>query len=381
MNNNTNKHIADINSKTIFRNNILCAQFIRDNINIPLLKDVKPEDLEDVTERFGSYFGVEYQADTVKRIKIKLEDYEETFYMISIIDHKSDVDYNVAMQLLKYMACIWAEYEKTFLDESGRIIRNKSFKYPPIIPVVYYEGEKEWTADMRLRDRVMFSDILRPYIPDFKYIVVRNHDFSDEELLSREDEMSLLMLINKFQTADDISNFKEISKDKIDSIIQDSPEAVIDIIASVVKSLCTKIHISAEETDETVRKVREHKLGYLFENMEKIDIQELRRIADQERLRAEVNRKEADENRKIADENRKKADENHRETEEERRRIKRTAFVSIKCFLMDIECDLEKIESAIYAQEDTNKIVEWIDNMEQTTDKMNFYKDIIGEDA
>ncbi|MEE1100786.1 MAG: hypothetical protein U0K86_04815 [Agathobacter sp.] len=220
--------------------------------------------------------------------------------------------------------------------------------------------------------------------------------------------MSLLMLINKFQTADDISNFKEISKDKIDAIIQDSPEAVIDIIASVVKSLCTKIHISAEETDEAVRKVREHKLGYLFENMEKIDIQELRRIADEERLRAEVNRKEAEENQKRAEENRKRAEENrkraeenrkraeenrkraeenqkraeenHRETEEERRRIKRTAFISIKCFLMDIECDLKKIESAIYAQEDTNKIVEWIDNMEQTTDKMKYYKDIIGED-
>ena len=98
------------------------------------------------------------------------------------------------MQLLKYMACIWAEYEKTFLSERGKISKNKSFKYPPIIPVVYYEGKKEWTADMYLRDRIMFSDILRPYIPDFKYIVVRNHDFSDEELLAREDEMSLLML-------------------------------------------------------------------------------------------------------------------------------------------------------------------------------------------
>ena len=52
MNNNTNKHIADINSKTIFRNNILCAQFIRDNINIPLLKDVKPEDLDQLGRDF-----------------------------------------------------------------------------------------------------------------------------------------------------------------------------------------------------------------------------------------------------------------------------------------------------------------------------------------
>ena len=42
-----NQHIGDINSKTIFKNNILCAQFIRDNINIPLLKNVQPEDLED----------------------------------------------------------------------------------------------------------------------------------------------------------------------------------------------------------------------------------------------------------------------------------------------------------------------------------------------
>ena len=44
--------------------------------------------------------------------------------MISLIDHKSDVDYNVAMQLLKYMACIWAEYEKTFLSERGKISKN-----------------------------------------------------------------------------------------------------------------------------------------------------------------------------------------------------------------------------------------------------------------
>ena len=137
-----NQHIGDINSKTIFKNNILCAQFIRDNINIPLLKNVQPEDLEDVTERFSSYFGIEYEADTVKRIRIHIEDYEELFYMISLIDHKSDVDYNVAMQLLKYMACIWAEYEKTFLSERGKISKNKSFKYPPIIPVVYYEGKK-----------------------------------------------------------------------------------------------------------------------------------------------------------------------------------------------------------------------------------------------
>lgn len=277
------------------------------------------------------------------------------------------------MQLLKYMACIWAEYEKTFLSERGKISKNKSFKCPPIIPVVYYEGKKEWTADMYLRDRIMFSDILRPYIPDFKYIVVRNHDFSDEELLAREDEMSLLILINKFQTADDITNFRDIEKDKIDSIIHNSSEQVIDIIAAVVRSLCTKIHISAEETDDAVQKVREHKLGYLFENMEKIDIQQLRKEAEEWR-------KLGEEERQKAKEEQQKAKEEQQKRKEEQQKIKRMSMTILKAFFDDpAEYDMELIKSVIDSTDDTNRIVSWTDATENCSDKTALYNEIIGK--
>ncbi len=276
------------------------------------------------------------------------------------------------MQLLKYMACIWAEYEKTFLSERGKISKNKSFKYPPIIPVVYYEGKKEWTADMYLRDRIMFSDILRPYIPDFKYIVVRNHDFSDEELLAREDEMSLLVLINKFQTADDITNFRDIEKDKIDSIIHNSSEQVIDIIAAVVRSLCTKIHISAEETDDAVQKVREHKLGYLFENMEKIDIQQLRKEAEEWRKLGEKERQKAKEEQQ-------KAKEEQQKRKEEQQKIKRMSMTILKVFFDDPEYDMELIKSVIDSTDDTNRIVSWTDATENCSDKTALYNEIIGK--
>ena len=63
----------DISSKTILHNPELCCQFIRDNIDIPILKNIRPEDIEDCTELFRSYFGVEYEADVIKRIKIRLE--------------------------------------------------------------------------------------------------------------------------------------------------------------------------------------------------------------------------------------------------------------------------------------------------------------------
>lgn len=243
------------------------------------------------------------------------------------------------MQLLKYMACIWAEYEKTFLSERGKISKNKSFKYPPIIPVVYYEGKKEWTADMYLRDRIMFSDILRPYIPDFKYIVVRNHDFSDEELLAREDEMSLLMLINKFQTADDITNFRDIEKDKIDSIIHNSSDQVIDIIAAVVRSLCTKIHISAEEW---------------------------RKLGEKERQKA----KEEQQKRK---EEQQKRIEEQQKRKEEQQKIKRMSMTILKAFFDDpAEYDMELIKSVIDSTDDTNRIVSWTDATENCSDKNSF---------
>lgn len=251
------------------------------------------------------------------------------------------------------MACIWAEYEKTFLSERGKISKNKSFKCPPIIPVVYYEGKKEWTADMYLRDRIMFSDILRLYIPDFKYIVVRNHDFSDEELLAREDEMSLLMLINKFQTADDITNFRDIEKDKIDSIIHNSSDQVIDIIAAVVRSLCTKIHISAEEW---------------------------RKLGEKERQKAKEEQQKAKEEQQKAKEEQQKRIEEQQKRKEEQQKIKRMSMTILKAFFDDpAEYDMELIKSVIDSTDDTNRIVSWTDATENCSDKTALYNEIIGK--
>lgn len=60
----------DINSKSVLGNPILYAQFLRDNINIPCLKNVQPEDIEDVSERYRPYLGTEFESDTVKRVRI-----------------------------------------------------------------------------------------------------------------------------------------------------------------------------------------------------------------------------------------------------------------------------------------------------------------------
>lgn len=309
--NNITQHVGDVNAKTIFGNPVLCLQFLKDNINIPLFKNLTPNDIEDVTERFTSYFGVEYEADTIKKLRIRSEDEEFDMYVVSLIDHKSYVDYNVSIQLLKYMACIWAEYEKEIMrneNESeteglGRksITRNKNFRYPPILLIVYYEGSDKWTADIHLKDRIMLSDVFEKYIPDYEYIVIRNHDYTNEELLSRQDEMSLLMIINKIQKAEDISEYLKLPAGEINKITEKSPKELINIIAAVVRSLCERVNATDEEKDECVRKVVGRQMGYLFENMEKMDIQAERQKTQEQKERADKAEERADKAEERAD--------------------------------------------------------------------------------
>ena len=264
----------DIQSKTIFKNPVLCCQFLRNYVNHPMVKDIKPEDIEDYTDRFTSYFGVEFEADTVKKIHIRNENGEKSeIFLISLIEHKTEVDYNVVVQLLKYMTCIWAEYEKQFGTDYKDKVKTKEFRYLPILPVVYHEGSDTWTAPMHLKDRIFMHELFEDYIPDFTYCLVDNHKYSNKELLERKDEMSLIMLLNKIQTKADLSEFLHIPADEINRIVQESPEAVIDIIVMVMQALCIKLNLSRQDTEECVRKVRTRDMGYLWANMEKIDVQ------------------------------------------------------------------------------------------------------------
>lgn len=194
------QHNRDISAKTVFGNPVLCAQFLRDNFDMPMLKNVQPEDIEDISERYYPYLGTEFDSDSVKKIRIldidkgRKAGRKEPPFLVSLIEHKSLVDYDVSMQLLRYMVCIWTEYRREMEAVKEGCTGQKGFRYPVIIPIVYYEGKPEWTADMCLRDRIGGSMGFGEWIPDFRYEVIRVHDYSDRELLSRGDEMSLVML-------------------------------------------------------------------------------------------------------------------------------------------------------------------------------------------
>ena len=278
----------DIRAKDLFGNRELCAQFLRDYADIPLLKHVRPQDIEEMTLRYHFFDEAELNSDNVKRIRItdtSLAEKLHEVYVVALIEHKSYVDYDVAMQLLRYMVCIWYDWAKEGRSASEH--RGKNFRYPPVIPIVYYEGRQEWLAGLRLKDRILLGELFEDFIPDFTYRLVENRKYTHDELLLKENEISLLMLLNQIQTAEDIGIFRELPSERLNQILRDSSEAVLNEIAKVVQGLCRSLNLTEEETAECTQKVKERNMGYLWENAEKMDIQLERRLRAEAEKKAE----------------------------------------------------------------------------------------------
>ena len=80
-------HKATDNSfKIIFADHKLFSEFIRDFIHIDILKDINPEDIEDISERFIPLTRNNRDSDTVKRINLKGE---TPFFVIAVLEHES----------------------------------------------------------------------------------------------------------------------------------------------------------------------------------------------------------------------------------------------------------------------------------------------------
>ena len=206
---------------------------------------------------------------------------EKPFFLISLIEHKSQVDYNVIMQLLRYMVFIWIDYEREMKKQTGNkdIARTKSFKYPPILPIVYYEDSGRWTADMNFAERIMLNDVFEPFIPQFTYKLIQLNSYTKSELIGKQDELSLVMLINKLQDASDFKDL-DLPEDYLKDLSENTPDEVLEIISKVITVMLRKLNLEENEILDFTDQVRERKMGELFENFKGYNVPAVRRESE-----------------------------------------------------------------------------------------------------
>ena len=220
-----NAHAKDNAAKIVFGDPVLCAQFLKGYTDIPLFKEIKPEDIENVSSHFLPLFQESRDSDTVNKIRIG----DSEIYLIALIEHQSENDFDMSFRILRYIVFIWTDYAAQQEKLHKGITKSKAFLYPPILPVVYYEGTNTWSAPLNFKDRVFLNNVLGDYIPSFNYLVVPLNKYSKQDLV----------LLHKLNIPD---------------------EEVYEV------------------TDQTTRR----KFSMMFDNFQAYDVQETRRVSREE---------------------------------------------------------------------------------------------------
>ena len=192
--------VKDNSFKLIMKEPELFVEFLRDFVPVDILKDIAPSDIEDITERFLPLFDENKDSDTVKRINLKNQDF---LFVIGIIEHESEVSFRASFKMLQYITLVLADYEKEANKNAGKkISEQKGFKYPPVLPVVFYDGGAKWSAELNFFDKTEMNQIFAKYIPKYEYELVSLEDYSHADLVRFGDTLSLIMLLDKIRIFD-----------------------------------------------------------------------------------------------------------------------------------------------------------------------------------
>lgn len=101
-------------------------------------------------------------------------------YLYLPLEHQSRADRLMALRLLGYLVRIWEKHRTDNPDAK---------KLPPILPIVVYHDEREWSPERSFEGLIDLADddVLRetPYLVRFEYLVDDLSRLSEEELRAR----------------------------------------------------------------------------------------------------------------------------------------------------------------------------------------------------
>ncbi|MBK8625599.1 MAG: Rpn family recombination-promoting nuclease/putative transposase [Saprospiraceae bacterium] len=138
-------------------------------------------------------------SDVILKIQLK-EMIDKSNYISLLIEHKSSPSEYIFFQLLGYLA-------NGYLTQ----LKNKSDLHP-IIPIIYYQGEKEWKVKNINHVFDDYPESIKKYLPDFRYIFVALHQMSEESLLELRNSMlysALMLQMHHFEPIKMIAQFEK----------------------------------------------------------------------------------------------------------------------------------------------------------------------------
>lgn len=162
-------HPHDKLFKATFSQSDVVASLIEDLFPPALVAEIDVRTLVLTTNSYIDNDLKEHVADLVYECQFNNQ---VSFEIALLLEHKSYPDRHPHLQLLRYMLNRWQQEAQT----------NQGLT--PIIPVLIYHGATAWSHRSLEAQMVKMHPELRPYLPEFDYILIDLSRLSDKQILN-----------------------------------------------------------------------------------------------------------------------------------------------------------------------------------------------------
>ena len=119
-------------------------------------------------------------------------------------------------------------------------------------------------------------------LPSFNYLVVPLNKYSKQDLIEKNDELSLIFLINQLQNSSEFHALKDIPKEYTEHLTDNTPDYLLKIIGKVIAVLLHKLNVPDEEVYDITDQITRRQFSMMFDNFQAYDVQETRRVSREE---------------------------------------------------------------------------------------------------
>ena len=146
----------------------------------------EPVDFSQMTRLGGSFIFDnlrERESDIVVSVPFRRESEADELLIYILIEHQSTIDSTMGFRLLFYMNQLWDYQRREWESEA---VPKSRWRLRPILPIVFYTGDRHWNAPLALSAIMDVPDSLRRFVPTFDVLFL-NVTEADEGNLTKSD--------------------------------------------------------------------------------------------------------------------------------------------------------------------------------------------------
>ena len=96
-------------------------------------------------------------------------------------------------------------------------------------------------------------------------------------MIEKQDELSLIMLINKLKSSEEFKNLKDIPSEYFENLEQNTPEYLLKLIGKIISVFLYRLNVPRKEVEHFTDQIARREFDMLFDSFEAYDVQEIRR--------------------------------------------------------------------------------------------------------